>query len=96
MGEEEIFDVRNSHAVCGVVFQSLLMGSNLPSEFVLRNCGVIELPSTNLAHLCTQSSAMNNLGPQTVYEEPSTITLVLPRLQTPTPFIRDGVLVKSF
>ena len=39
---------------------------------------------------------MDNLRPETVTEEPSTVGLILHSVQTPTPLIGNGVLIESF
>ena len=73
-----------------------LVDSYFPSELVLRNGSVIELPFTKDAHLGAWSPTVDNLRPQTIHEEPGAVALVLLCFQTPTSFVSDGILVEAF
>jgi hypothetical protein len=70
--------------------------SYLPSKLVLSDGGYIELLLAKDAHLGAWGATVDNLRSKAVHEEPGTIALVLLCLQTPTPFIRDGIFVEAF
>jgi hypothetical protein len=70
--------------------------SYFPGELVLSDSGFIEFLLAKDAHLGAWGATVDNLRSKAVHEEPGTIALVLLCLQTPTPFISDGIFVETF